>query len=92
MKILSSLQSNLSDNFFRDQRDRTVQNSHQDDADLLLNANAIVKQDKTQKILSSSEKNTMHIFFGTQIPDEMKLYGHNSIKQITKGQLLDVRG
>ena len=60
--------------------------------DLLLNPNTMVKQDKTQKMLSSSEKNTMHMFFGTQMPDELKLYGQNNIKQINKGQLLDLRG
>jgi len=92
MNILSSIQNNLSGNFFRDQREKTVQTNPQEDMDLLLNRSTSAKQDKTQKMLSSSEKSTMHLFFGTQMPDEMKLYGHNDIKSINKGQLLDLRG
>ncbi len=94
MKILSSIQNDLSGNFYNDQNERQVSNqSFNEDTDLLLDPATIQeRKDKTSKLLSNNEKSTLHMFFGTQMPDEMKLYGHNDIKQINKGQLLDLRG
>ena len=94
MKILSSIQNDLSGNFYNDQNERQVSNqSFNEDTDLLLDPATIQeRKDKTSKLLSNNEISTLHMFFGTQMPDEMKLYGHNDIKQINKGQLLDLRG
>ncbi|MFP4547646.1 MAG: hypothetical protein ACLFQM_05895 [Fidelibacterota bacterium] len=94
MSILSSIQNNLSGNFYKDQNERQVNNQNfNDDNDLLLDPAAMQeRKDKTAKLLSNNEKSTLHMFFGTQMPDDMKLYGHNDIKQINKGQLLDLRG
>jgi hypothetical protein len=91
MKILSSLQNNLAENYYRESQETKIQNRTEDDLDLMINT-ALQKKDQSEKILSNSEKNTLHMFFGTQIPDELKLYGQNNIKQINKGQLLDLRG
>lgn len=93
MKILSSIQNNLSGNFFKEQNERQVSTAYGEDSDLLMDSASLQhRKDKTAKLLSNNEKSTLHMFFGTQMPDEMKLYGHNDIKQINKGQLLDLRG
>jgi hypothetical protein len=92
MKILSSIQNNLSGNYYGDQRESKILNKTDDEMDFLTNARALAKTDKSEKILSNNEKNTLHLFFGTKVPDDMKLYGQNNIKQIHKGKLLDLRG
>ncbi len=92
MKILSSIQNNLSGNFFREQKDQSVKNNSEMNNDLMIAPEKNIEKKETEKILSNNEKNTLHLFFGTQIPDDMKIYGQNNIKQINKGQLLDLRG
>lgn len=92
MKVLSSIQNNLSGSFYSDPRERKVLNKPEDDMEFLSNSSMMPKADKAEKILSNTEKNTLHLFFGTKVPDDMKLYGQNNIKQIHKGQLLDLRG
>ena len=92
MKVLSSIQNNLSGNFYNNPREPKVFEKLDDDLDILQHSGSLVKSNKAEKILSNTEKNTLHMFFGTQVPDDMKLYGQNNIKQIHKGQLLDLRG
>lgn len=92
MKVLSSIQNNLSGGFYNDQRNQKMVNSPDEDMDYMPNTQLMTKADKSQKILSNNEKSTLHMFFGTEVPDDMRLYGKNNIQQIHKGQLLDLRG
>ncbi len=92
MKILSSIQNNLSGSFYNDKREAKVIERPDDEFDAFTKSDSMIKPKKEDKILSNTEKNTLHMFFGTQVPDDMKLYGQNNIKQIHKGQLLDLRG
>lgn len=92
MKILSSIQNNFSKNFYNDPKDAKVFNGSDEEMDVMLNSQIMTKMKKTTPVLSNNEQNTLHLFFGTQVPDDMKLYGQNNIKQIHKGQLLDLRG
>lgn len=92
MKILSSIQNNLFGNLYNDpKKDRIVkENDHE--MEFLAEATTTKKNKETDNILSNTEKNTLHLFFGTQMPEDMKLYGNNNVNQIHKGKLLDLKG
>lgn len=92
MKVLSSIQNNLSGSFYNDQRNQKVVNNSEDDLDYLSDSQMVTKSDNAQKLLSTNEKSTLHMFFGTEVPEDMRLYGKNNIQQIHKGQLLDLQG
>lgn len=40
--------------------------------------------------LSGNERATLHMLFGSEKPDELTFYGKNRVKQIHKGQLIDL--
>ena len=91
MKILSSIQNNLFGNLYNDpKKDRIVKENDNAMVDDILEK--AKKNKETDNILSNTEKNTLHLFFGTQMPEDMKLYGNNNVNQIHKGKLLDLKG
>lgn len=46
----------------------------------------------TRKVLSLPELAMLHMLFGTEKPQEMKVYGKSQLQQIHKGQLIDLIG
>jgi len=49
-------------------------------------------QEEKQNVLSNSEINTLHMFFGSKKPEELQFYGNNKVDKIHKGQFLDLKG
>ena len=66
-----------------------TQKSSQDPQQLSQEEEQKVKNDE---FLSNSEINTLHMFFGSDKPEEMQFYGNNKVKSIHKGQFLDLKG
>jgi len=44
------------------------------------------------ELLSNKEVNTLHMLFGSKMPEEMQFYGQNKVKTIHKGQFIDLKG
>ncbi len=45
-----------------------------------------------EKLLSNTEMNTLHMLFGSKMPEEMQFYGENKVNTIHKGQFIDLKG
>ena len=50
------------------------------------------QKSEKKEVLSNSEINTLHMFFGSEKPEEMQFYGNNKVDTIHKGQFLDLKG
>lgn len=48
------------------------------------------KPSPSRKYLTSNEQTTLHMLFGSEKPDELTFYGHDKVRNIHRGQLIDL--
>ncbi len=93
MKILSSILNTFTDEIINSSSNyQSSKKNLQTEENILGIIDEKKQNTNSNKLLSKTEKSTLHVFFGSEKPEEMTMYGDNKLTQIYKGHLLDLKG
>ena len=91
-KLNSVNQNSIYNKIYNKQTAYTQQQKSKDKSEETTTIDKHQSGTEKRKHLSNNEINTLHVFFGSEKPEEMQFYGSNKVDTINKGQFLDLKG
>ncbi|NOZ08222.1 MAG: hypothetical protein GXO91_05015 [FCB group bacterium] len=55
-------------------------------------ASKIQREKSPSTVLSSQEKTTLYMLFGSEKPEDLNFYNNNKVSLINRGRLIDLKG